>query len=160
MVEALVNGWPLTAVSDDPKDLGTLTPNHLLLLRPGLVLTLGHFAKDDTYCKCRWGQIQYLANVFWRRWVKEYLPTLLSRQKWLLPRRNLSVGDIVMVVDEATPRNMWPIGRLVETFPRKDDLVRTAWVEMKTSLLTWPIDKLCLQEDVGQYENCTLIRYD
>ena len=153
MVEAIVNGRPLTAVSDDPKDLGTLTPNHLLLLRPGPVLPPGHFAKDDVYCRRRWRQIQYLANVFWRRWVKEYLPTLQCRQKWLLPRRNLTVGDIVLVVDEATSRNMWPIGRVVETFPGKDDLVRTARVETKTSLLTRPIDKLCLLEEAGQYEN-------
>ena len=71
------------------------------------------------------------------RWVKEYL----------------TVGDIVLVVDEATSRNMWPIGRVVETFPGKDDLVRTARVETKTSLLTRPIDKLCLLEEAGQYEN-------
>ena len=63
MVEAIVNGRPLTVVSDNPKDLGTLTPNHLLLLRPGPVLPPGHHAKNDIYCKHRWRQIQYLANV-------------------------------------------------------------------------------------------------
>ena len=63
MVEAIVNGRPLTAVSDNPKDLGTLTPNHLLLLRPGPVLPPGHLVKNDIYCKHRWRQIQYLANV-------------------------------------------------------------------------------------------------
>ena len=46
MVEAIVNGHPLTAVSYDPKDLGTLTSNHLLLLRPGPVLPPGHSAKE------------------------------------------------------------------------------------------------------------------
>ena len=48
---------------------------------------------------------------------------------------------------------LWPVGRVVETFPGKDDLVRTARVETKTSLLTRPFDKLCLLEDAGQYEN-------
>ena len=32
-VEAIVNGRPLTKLSDDPRDLEPLTPNHLLLLR-------------------------------------------------------------------------------------------------------------------------------
>ena len=30
--ESIVNGRPVTKVSDDPKDLEALTPNHLLLL--------------------------------------------------------------------------------------------------------------------------------
>lgn len=34
-VEAIVNGRPITKVSDDPHDLEPLTPNHLLLLRAG-----------------------------------------------------------------------------------------------------------------------------
>jgi hypothetical protein len=33
--EAIVNGRPITKVSDDPKDLEALTPNHLLLLQKG-----------------------------------------------------------------------------------------------------------------------------
>ena len=33
-VESIMNNCPLTKVSDDPKDLSALTPNHLLLLRP------------------------------------------------------------------------------------------------------------------------------
>ena len=34
-VEAIVNGRPITKVSDDPHDLEPLTPNHLLLLQAG-----------------------------------------------------------------------------------------------------------------------------
>ena len=32
-VEAIINGWSTTKVSDDPSDPEALTPNHLLLLR-------------------------------------------------------------------------------------------------------------------------------
>ena len=51
--------------------------------------------KQDVYVRRRWRQVQYLANLFWSRWIKEYLPFLQSRQKWLMPKRNLS--DIVLV---------------------------------------------------------------
>ena len=34
-VEAIVNGRPITKVSDGPHDLEPLTPNHLFLLRAG-----------------------------------------------------------------------------------------------------------------------------
>ena len=80
-VENIVNGRPLTKVSDDPRDLEALTPNHLLLLRGGPSLPPGCFTKDDTYSRRRWKQVQYLADIFWRRWIKEYLPALQKRAK-------------------------------------------------------------------------------
>ena len=40
-VEAIVNGQPITKVSDDPRDPEAFTPNHLLLLRSGPALPPG-----------------------------------------------------------------------------------------------------------------------
>ena len=80
-LEAIVNGRPLTQVSDDPRDVEALTPNHLLLLRSGTTLPPGVFGKEDVYSRRRWLQVQYLSDVFWRGWLKEYLPTLQERQK-------------------------------------------------------------------------------
>ncbi|XP_068749394.1 uncharacterized protein [Montipora capricornis] len=69
-VESIVNGRPINKVSDDVKDLNALTPNHLLLLRA------------ENYSCRRWRQVQYLSNVFWRRWTREYLPSQQQRQRW------------------------------------------------------------------------------
>lgn len=80
-VEAIVNGRPLTKLSDDPRNLEPLTPNHLLLLRSGSKVPPGVFTKEDCYKNRRWRQVQYLAGVFWRRWIREYLPSLQERQK-------------------------------------------------------------------------------
>ena len=52
--------------------------------------------------------------MFWRRWTKEYLPTLQSSQKWVQLRKNLEVGDVVLVLEENTTRNLWPLARVVE----------------------------------------------
>ena len=149
IVEAIVNGRPLSVVSDDPKDLEPLTPNHLLLQRQGPSLPPGHFESTDSYCRRRWRQVQHLANVFWRRWVKEYLPTLHLRQKWLLPQRNLKPGDVVLIADENTPRYVWPMGRVTETYPGADGLVRTVKVQTKASSLVRPVVKLCLLEEAS-----------
>ena len=78
-VEAIVNGRPLTKLSDDPHDLEPLTPNHLLLLQSGPKLPPGMFSKEDCCSTKRRRQVQYLANMFWRRWIREYLPSL---QEW------------------------------------------------------------------------------
>ena len=40
-VESIVNGRPITKVSDDPRDCNALTPNHLLLLRGGSAMPPG-----------------------------------------------------------------------------------------------------------------------
>ena len=150
--ESIINGRPLTTVSDDPKDLEPLSPNHLLLLRSETPLPPGLFLKSDTYSRRRWRQVQYLADVFWGRWKREYLPLLQSRQKWFRPKENFAVGDTVIVVDETLPRNAWAIGRITEVFPDKYGFVRRVKVKTKTSTLERPISKLCLLESIEQVE--------
>ena len=146
-VESIVNGRPLTKVSDDPRDLEALTPNHLLLLRSGATLPPGVFRKEDVYSRRRWRQVQYLSDVFWRRWLREYLPSLQERQKWTRPTVNFEVGDVVLVVDENSPRNSWPLGRIQEVKPNKGDgLVRRVALKTKTSVLERPINKIVLLE--------------
>ncbi|XP_068757491.1 uncharacterized protein [Montipora capricornis] len=146
-VESIINGRPITKVSDDPKDSDALTPNHLLLLRSGTSLPPGLFVKGDNYSRRRWRQVQYLADVFWRRWLREYLPALQERQKWGAAKRNFAVNDIVLVFDDTVPHSSWPLGRVLEVHSnKKDGLVRSVNVKTKTSTLVRPIDKLVLLE--------------
>ena len=148
MVESIINGRPPTVVSDDPNDLDALTPNHLLLPGSQFLLPLGLFDREDLYVRRRWRQIQYFADVFWRRWTKEYIPILQGRSKWLEERRNFAVGDIVLIVEE-TPRNSWPLARILEVFPGDDGKVRSVKIKTQTTVLVRPITKLCLLEDVA-----------
>ena len=148
---SIVNSRPLTKVSDDVRDLEPLTPNHLLLCRYSQSFPSGIFAKEDIYSRRRWRQVQYLSDVFWRRWVKEYLPTLQERQKWFRPRRNFQVGDIVLLTDEKSPRGLWPLARVtgVKTNQR-DRLVRSVTLKTKSSTLERPIDKIVLLEGAAE----------
>ena len=145
--EAVINSRPITKASSDLNDLEALTPNHLLLLKVKPVLPPGVFQKDDQYANRRWRQVQYLADVFWKRWCKEYLPQLQERQRWSRPGRNFCVGDVVLIVDETSPRNSWPLGRIVETFPDSKGLVRQVKVKTKSNELCRPITKLCLLQE-------------
>lgn len=143
-VESVLNDRPLTTVTDDPTDLEPLTPNHLLLMKKKPGLPPGLFRKEDSYSRRRWKQVQYLADLFWKRWVREYLPMLQERQRWTQVRRNVTVGDIVMVVDESAPRSSWMLGRVLRVIPDAKGLVRRVIIKTKTNTLERPIDKLCL----------------
>ena len=59
-------------------------------------------------------------------------------------RKNLAVGDIVLVSAENSRRNSWPLVRVVEVFTEKKGLVRRTRVKVKGAVLERPIDKLCL----------------
>ena len=131
-------------VTSDVNDVEALTPNHLLLLnaKPQLPPTVS--SRDDVYARRRWRQVQYLSDVFWTRWVKEYLPQLQARQRWVSPQRNIEIGDVVMLVDEHAPRNTWLLGRVVQTKPDKKGFVRQCEVKTRTGTLSRPVSKLCL----------------
>ena len=125
-VEAIIKWLPLTKVSDDPRDPEALTLNHLLLLRSGPAHPPGIFSNEDCYSRRRWRHVQYLADVFWRRWMQEYLPSLQQRQKWSHISRNFAVGNVVLMLDENAPRSSWPLGCILEVLPNKSDgLVRS-----------------------------------
>ena len=106
-VEKILNGRPITSVSSDPQDFEALTPNHTLLLCRNLSVCPDVFEESDKF-KARWKHGHLLANEFWCRWTKEYLPTLQERQKWLSHKPDVRVGDLVLMADRNMPRGQWP----------------------------------------------------
>ncbi|XP_061191724.1 uncharacterized protein LOC133199952 [Saccostrea echinata] len=143
-IESILNGRPITRCSDQHVDLEALTPNHLLLMKTKPNLPPGVFVKEHNYCRRRWKQIQYMANLFWKRWTREYLPLLQERHKWFEEKRNFKVGDVVLVVDSNAPRNSWPMGIIEETLPDDKGFLRQVRVKTSTNNLIRPVDKLCL----------------
>ena len=89
----ILNSRPLCASSEDPSDHEPITPSHLLQQRQGLAVPPGLFEDSEIHSRKQWRRGQVLANHFWTRWVREYLPVLQERKKWLLKKRNLKVND-------------------------------------------------------------------
>jgi hypothetical protein len=129
---AIVNCRPLTTVGDDTSPL---TPNMLLTMKTNVVLPPppSEFEDADLYSRKRWKKVQSLANTFWVRWRREYLHTLQPRSKWEVRRPNVKVGDIVIVKEEGSIRNRWPLAKVVEVTPGRDGLVRHVTVQMADS---------------------------
>ena len=145
-VESIVNGRPLTKVSDDPRDPEALTPNHLLLLRSGPEMPPGVFRKGDLYSRRRWRQVQYLSDVFWRRW--KGVSSLFAREtevatidEQLRNWRHRTRGRRKLPKEFVAPR------AYLEVKPNKGDgLVRRVSLKTKTAVLERPIDKIVQQK--------------
>ena len=112
--ESSVNSRPFTKSSEDINDDTPLSPNHLLLFRENSSMPWGIFHNSDTYRK-HWRHVQHLSTQFWKRWIHEYLPELQRRQKWNNPLSNVKVGDLVLMLNESSPRGSWPLGLVIET---------------------------------------------
>ena len=149
--ECIVNSRPLTTDNlNDSSSCTPLTPNQLLTMKSKMSIPPpGVFPAEDLYSRRRWRRVTHLANEFWLRWKKEYLSSLQSRSKWNTAKRNLEVGDIVLVKDEDCIRNRWPMARVTKTYTSKDGLVRNVDVRMRGNEYNRPIQKLILLVENG-----------
>ena len=147
--ESIVNGRPLTKFGEDPSDPTPLTPNHLLLLRNGPVVPPGVFQSADRFRR-RWKHVQHLADQFWRKWLRLYLPELQRRSKWFKITEDLKIGDLVLILDEMTPRNLWPLALVIAVNRSRDGLIRSVRLKTRSTELVRPITKIVLLESVDK----------
>ena len=145
-VEALLNGRPLTHASTDPGDYQPLTPNHFLIGRASPQLPPGVFVDGDLCSRRRWKHTQVLIDHFWRRWRREYLPTLTTRSKWSRDTTEVKVGELVLVTDDNMPRGHWPVGRVARVHPGVDGRVRVVEVTTASGSYKRPVARLCRLE--------------
>ena len=80
-VESIINSLPLTAASDDINDLEPVTLYHLLIGKSSP--NYWPCVSQEQYISLRkkGKAVQAATEVFWKRWLKEYLPTLTERKK-------------------------------------------------------------------------------
>jgi len=139
-VASLLNSRPLTNVCSDPNEPEPLTPNHFILGNHAPHIPADLEENFDGLSRRRWKQSQYLVNQYWRRWMREYVPTLIERKKWDKHVRPIRV----LILDENTRRGDWPVGFVVQTFPDGQGVVRKAVVKTAKGVYTRPVVKLCL----------------
>ena len=141
-----MNDRPLTQNPDSLDDAPALTPNMLLTFQRRPVHTPGSFDGKDVYSRRWWRRAQHLADVFWNRWLKEYVPLLHQRQKWTHPQPSIRVDDIVLLEEENTARGEWPLARVLELQSGLDGFTRTVKLLVRGKEKTRPIQKLVLLE--------------
>lgn len=154
-VEGILNSKPLGYVPSDVSDPDPVTPNCLLMGRPNGSLPQVVYPKEELLSRRRWKHSQVLADHFWSRFIRLYLPGLQSRQRWQSSSADVATGSVAMILDPQLPRASWLIGRITKVHPSPDGHIRSADVKVKDRTLTRPVARLVIlpalpEEDKGQ----------
>ena len=149
VAEGIINQRPLTRVSNDPNDLRAITP--AMIVSPGTpassssdVLPPSPFSEASLHRIH--DQSRDLCDSFWRRWSRDYLSTLQTRQKWFNPQRNFVIGDLVLMTSELHPRDSWPLATVVNTYPDSNGQIRRLRVRTRDREFERDCNKIVLLE--------------
>ena len=131
--EGILISWPLTVktISNPTSDLPLASSNILTMKLKVVMPPPEDFSRPDLYCQKRWRRVQHIANEFWSRWRKEYLQSRQSRTKWHGGKRNFSVGDIVLVLQDESVCSQWPIRRVIQVFKDGNGYVRSVRLRVR-----------------------------
>ena len=110
-----------------------------------------HVKVDDREInsKKRCKQVQVIANHVHKRWLKEYLPSLTVRHKWLTTGQMVQEGDLALLINDNAPRprGQWELGRVIDTYPGEDLFVRAVKIKTAKGEYVRPVSKVCILEE-------------
>ena len=92
-------------------------------------------------------RLSYVSNIYsswWKAWIEQVLPSLMPIPKWKKRAKNLSVGDIVMMVYEGNLNDDYRLAKILEVHPDEEGRVRTVTVGFR---------RRCKKEKGEQYKS-------
>nr|CAD2185106.1 unnamed protein product [Meloidogyne enterolobii] len=150
-IEKYVNERPLTYISENEIN-EVITPWKILVPYPDNepILKIDeeeeeYIPKGDTRAELikRYTQNRSLAKHYWDLWKKEYLPSLLERQRRKLENNQPpKVGELTLIEQSEGKRNQWKVGKIEKLYTGADDQIRSALVKVQGKFLKRPINKL------------------
>lgn len=144
-IEAIMNSRPLFPMSNDPNDLEILTPGHLLIGNSLTALPQSSVVELPTNRLNQYQHLQQLVQHFWSRWSKEYLLHMQQRSKWKVNNTfDIKIGTMVLIKEDNAPPLNWKFGRVVETYPGSDGIIRVVDIKTSSGLLKRSVRKLCI----------------
>jgi hypothetical protein len=150
-VANLINERPIGRVPNDPDDGSYICPNDILLGRSSSHIPQGPF-RETRNPRHRVEFIQRIVDSFWKCWMRDVFPALVPRKKWNTDKRDVKVGDVVIVKDTNAVRGNWTVGKVIKVYPGQDGKIRNTMVKTSTSTYERPITKLVVIYPAEGYE--------
>lgn len=139
----ILNSRPICALKDDIDDLDALTPGHFVMLSAPTCIPEPSLLEINENRLNNWQRVQKAFQHIWQRWSDEYLQTLQQRNKWRKLQDNVSVGQLVLVLDNNLPPSKWLMGRIIEVYPDSEGIIRSVKLKLQKGTLVRPIVKIC-----------------
>lgn len=134
-VANLLNERPIGMKPGGDVELGSyLCPNELLLGRASAKVPGGNLVVEESH-QGRLDFIDRIVNGFWKKWQRDYFPTLLVRQKWHVNKRNVQPGDVVLIQDKDAVKGQWKLAQVKSVEPIRDGKVRDVKIRYKIQKL-------------------------
>ncbi|UYV72544.1 hypothetical protein LAZ67_9003635 [Cordylochernes scorpioides] len=138
--EAVMNGRPMTYVSDDPNDLVTISPSMFLQEQTDVEFPeCQNMGSNPTTQKLRY--LSKLREALKSRFRKEYLSLLVQRNRRIYNPK-LQAGDVVLVGMDNKKRNFWPLAVIEEILFGRDGVNRLVKVKTAVGTFLRPIQKI------------------
>ena len=132
-VATIINSRPLgKKAGEDVLTGGPITPLHLLTGRATIDVPEVRVQEDAGLVR-RTKFIQETIDQFWTKWFTVVFDRLVPCHKWSTSKRNVKIGDIVLVKDANLVRGEYRLARVQKVHEGSDGRVRRAVVEYKLS---------------------------
>ncbi|XP_058816216.1 uncharacterized protein LOC131679498 [Topomyia yanbarensis] len=132
--EEMVNSRPLIYNSEQSLEADALTPNNFLRgVSPNEPHATPPPVNAAEALRDSYKRSQQIADEMWKRWVKEYVPSVNQRTKWFEESKPLKTGDLVYVVEGAN-RKSWVRGIVEQPIVSGDGRTRQAWIRTKSGV--------------------------
>ena len=127
----VLNNRPVSAqrtksYSPDEDFLSPLTPNMLVTGRNGLGPPQEYLHEYDSDPRIRRSYLEDMECAWWYQYKVQCFDSLLPTRKWNTVKRNISVGDVVLIkYSSKTAPGTYRLGRITNTELEEDGVVRT-----------------------------------
>ncbi|UYV71983.1 hypothetical protein LAZ67_9001435, partial [Cordylochernes scorpioides] len=111
-VQSIMNGRPLTYISEEMEDPQPLTPAMFLRHKGNIKFPEGDLTEKDRL-QFSYAWRKSLERELKNRFRSEYLSHLINKNKGK-NSHNLRIGDIVVIGSDLRKRTEWPLGRIKE----------------------------------------------
>ncbi|XP_065077952.1 uncharacterized protein LOC135701162 [Ochlerotatus camptorhynchus] len=92
----------------------------------------------------RYQLVQKRMQHFWQRWSNEYVTGLQKRSKWYKDPTQLQNGLLVVLKEDNMPPKTWKLGRIIETHPGKDGIIRVVTIRTSNNTYKRPTTQIAV----------------